>query len=144
MLKESRNSHVNLKKRKICTVVFYEDLTICIILKNLYHIKNYIELKFCTSYFLLDSGSIVLLHSDSIVSDLKKRLHYFRGVEFVRQCAFLDGNMCCSIHALSLTFAVYQSQIWLVGFAALNLAIAEDYMACPRSAKRFEYDCTPS
>ena len=68
----------------------------------------------------------------------KKRLHYFRGVEFVRQCAFLDGNMCCSIHALSLTFAVYQSQIWLVGFAALNLAIAEDYMACSRSAKRFE------
>ena len=41
----------------------------------------------------------------------KKRLHYFHGVEFVRQCAFLDGNMCCSIHALSLTFAVYQSQI---------------------------------
>ena len=72
MLKESRNSHVNLKKRKICTVVFYEDLTICIILKNLYHIKNYIKLKFCTSYFLLDSGSIVLLHSNSIVSDLKK------------------------------------------------------------------------
>ena len=45
---------------------------VCIILNNLYHIKNYIGLKFCISYFLLDSGSIVLLHSDSIVSDLKK------------------------------------------------------------------------
>ena len=75
--------------------------------------KNYIRLKFYVSYFLLDLGSIVLLHSDSIVSNLKNRLHYFCGVEFVRQRAILDGNMCCSIRAraLSLTFAVYQSQI---------------------------------
>jgi len=35
-----RNSHINLKKRRICTVRFYEDLTVCIILKNLYHIKK--------------------------------------------------------------------------------------------------------
>ena len=56
----------------ICTIGFYEDLTVCIILKNLYHIKNYIRLKFYVSYFLLDLGSIVLLHSDSIVSNLKK------------------------------------------------------------------------
>ena len=31
----SRNSHVNLKKRRICTVEFYEDLTVYIILNNL-------------------------------------------------------------------------------------------------------------
>ena len=91
MLKESRNSHVNLKKRKICTVVFYEDLTICIILKNLYHIKNYIELKFCTSYFLLDSGSIVLLHSDSIVSDLKKKTPLFL-CESVKRSHYVYGE----------------------------------------------------
>ena len=74
----------------------------------------------------------------------KKRLHYFRGVEFVRQHAILDGNMCSSIRALPLTFAVYQSQIRLVGFAALNLTIAEDYMARSRSTKQSEYDCTLS
>ena len=36
--REPKNSHVNLKKRRICTVKFYEDLTVYIILKNPYHI----------------------------------------------------------------------------------------------------------
>jgi len=42
----SRNSHVNLKKKRICTVGFYEDPTVYIILrihfvlKNSYHTKN--------------------------------------------------------------------------------------------------------
>ena len=40
MPRGSINSHVNLKKRKICTVEFYEDLTVYIILKNLYHITK--------------------------------------------------------------------------------------------------------
>ena len=36
----SRNSHVNLKKRKIYTVGFYEDLTVYIILKNYIILKS--------------------------------------------------------------------------------------------------------
>jgi len=119
-----RNSHINLKKRRICTVRFYEDLTVCIILKNLYHIKKLYWIKILYFRFPIRLGLHCFIRLGLHCFRSKKRLHYFRGVEFVRQRAILDGNMCSSIRALPLTFAVYQSQIRLVGFAALNLTIA--------------------
>ena len=78
--RESINSHINLKKRKICTIGFYEDLTVYIILKNLYHITK----PYNKNLSILDK---------KFAFRIRVGLHYFSSIIGLAVLGIKKGNM---------------------------------------------------
>ena len=76
----SINSHINLKKRKICTVGFYKDLTVYIILKNLYHITK----PYNKNLSILDK---------KFAFRIRVGLHYFSSIIGLAVLGIKKGNM---------------------------------------------------